>query len=103
MSTQHELLDAAIKQVGNRYLATMLVAKRIRQLHHGAPAYVQRQEGESFFTVAMREIALGHVVMDPMTEDAEPASTATDMPIDVEELSVDIPQPEDTPVESSQD
>jgi len=103
LSTQHELLDAAIKQVGNRYLATMLVAKRIRQLHHGAPCYVQRQDGESFFTVAMREIALGHVVMEPMIEDVEPASTAAPVPIDMEELSADVPQPEETPVESPQD
>ena len=65
MTNQHELLDAAIKKVGNRYLATMLVAKRIRQLHHGAPAYVQRSEGESHFTIAMREIAEGHVILDP--------------------------------------
>ncbi len=65
MTNQHELLDAAIKKVGNRYLATMLVAKRIRQLHHGAPAYVKRSEGESHFTVAMREIAEGLVILDP--------------------------------------
>lgn len=104
MSTQHELLDAAIKQVGNRYLATMLVAKRIRQLHHGAPAYAQRQDGESFFTVAMREIALGHVVMNPMTEDAElAAAAAAAVPIDMETLSVDVPQSEASPVESPQD
>ncbi len=62
---QHELLDAAVKKVGNRYLATMLVAKRIRQLHHGAPTYVKRNEGESHFTVAMREIADGLVILDP--------------------------------------
>lgn len=65
MTNQHELLDAAVKKVGNRYLATMLVAKRIRQLHHGAPAYVNRNEGESHFTVAMREIAEGLVILDP--------------------------------------
>lgn len=63
MSTQHELLDTAIKQVGNRYLATMLVAKRIRQLYHGSPSYVKREEGESYFTVALREIAEGHVIL----------------------------------------
>jgi DNA-directed RNA polymerase omega subunit len=63
LTTQHELLDAAIKKVGNRYLATMLVAKRVRQLHHGAPPYVQHDDDESFFSVAMREIAEGLVVM----------------------------------------
>jgi DNA-directed RNA polymerase omega subunit len=65
LTNQHELLDAAIKKVGNRYLATMLVAKRIRQLHHGAPAYVKRSEGESHFTTAMREIAEGLVILNP--------------------------------------
>ena len=76
MSTQHELLDAAIKQVGNRYLATMLVAKRIRQLHHGAPAYVQREDNDSYFTVAMREIALGRVSMQPIVIDPADAPDA---------------------------
>ncbi len=65
LTNQHELLDAAVKKVGNRYLATMLVAKRIRQLQHGAPAYVKRNEGDSHFTVAMREIAEGLVIIDP--------------------------------------
>ena len=63
MTQQHELLDAAIKKVGNRYLATMLVAKRMRQLYHGAPPYVARDEDESLFTVALREIAQGHLVL----------------------------------------
>ena len=104
MSTQHELLDSAIKQVGNRYLATMLVAKRIRQLSHGAPAYVQRQDGESFFTVAMREIALGHVVMEPMTEDSEiPASLAAQQSAEPapEASQPEASQPEEVPAESS--
>lgn len=92
MTNQHELLDAAVKKVGNRYLATMLVAKRIRQLHHGAPAYVKRSEGESHFTVAMREIAEGLVVIDPpvvidsfaaaaasLTADAAPEETAPEL------------------------
>ena len=69
MTTQHELLDAAIKKVGNRYLATMLVAKRVRQLHHGAPAYVQHGDDESYFSVAMREIAEGLVVMQSSLTD----------------------------------
>jgi DNA-directed RNA polymerase omega subunit len=63
LATQHELLDTAIQKVGNRYLATMLIAKRIRQLYHGAPAQVQRQEGESNFSVAVREIAEGLVIL----------------------------------------
>lgn len=63
MTTQHALLDAAIKKVGNRYLTTMLLAKRIRQLHHGARAMVQWQEGESHFSIAVREIAEGFIVL----------------------------------------
>ncbi|PON14900.1 DNA-directed RNA polymerase subunit omega [Candidatus Entotheonella serta] len=98
MTNQHELLDAAIKKVGNRYLATMLVAKRIRQLHHGAPAYVQRSEGESHFTVAMREIAEGLVILDPpvvidsfaaAAESLRPAGAAT-------EIADPAPKPEAT-------
>lgn len=67
MRTQHALLDTAIRKVGNRYLATMLIAKRIRQLHHGAQALVPREDGESYFTVAVREIAEGHLSVSPGT------------------------------------
>ena len=63
MSTHHELLDKAIVRVGNRYLTTMLIAKRIRQLHHGARPRVPREESDSYFTVAVREIAEGHLSM----------------------------------------
>lgn len=67
MSTQHELLDKAIARVGNRYLTTMLIAKRIRQLHHGARPRVRREESDSLFTVAVREIAEGHLSMQLRT------------------------------------
>ena len=66
MTTQHALLDAAIKKIGNRYLTTMLIAKRIRQLYHGAPALVEHDSDESHFTIAVREIAEGHLTIEPM-------------------------------------
>ena len=65
MTTQHALLDAAIKKIGNRYVTTMLIAKRIRQLYHGAPALVECDEDESHFTIAVREIAEGHLTIEP--------------------------------------
>ena len=65
MTTQHAFLDAAIKKIGNRYLTTMLIAKRIRQLYHGAPALVKCNEDESHFTIAVREIAEGHLTIEP--------------------------------------
>ena len=68
MTTQHALLDTAIQKIGNRYLATMLIAKRIRQLHHGAPPRVQRQDGESYFAVAVREVAEGLLRLAPDSE-----------------------------------
>ena len=67
MTTQHALLDAAIKQIGNRYLTTMLIAKRIRQLYHGARPLVEHEENESSFTIAVREIAEGHLTILPTT------------------------------------
>lgn len=76
MSQQHELLDSAIKQVGNRYVATMLVAKRIRQLYHGAPSYVERREDESYFSVVLREIAEGHLILQERPHDTSPPSEA---------------------------
>jgi DNA-directed RNA polymerase omega subunit len=68
LTTQHELLDTAIQKVGNRYLTTMLIAKRTRQLYHGAPTRIPRQEGESNFSVAVREIAEGLVVLGPPSD-----------------------------------
>lgn len=99
MATQHALLDTAIKRVGNRYLATMLVAKRVRQLHHGAPAYVQYDDGESYFTVAMREIAEGLVVMqstgkDHIAKPAPPPSIEETMPAETPPAGE---SPEETP------
>ena len=67
LRTQHALLDMAIRKIGNRYLATMLIAKRIRQLQHGARALVTPEEGESYFTVTVREIAEGHLSVSPGT------------------------------------
>lgn len=72
MTIQHALLDAAIKKVGNRYLTTMLIAKRIRQLHHGSPPLVEYEEDESYFTVAVREIAEGHLTLEPNSTEIYP-------------------------------
>ena len=68
MTTQHEFLDTAIQKMGNRYITTMLIAKRIRQLQHGARARVQRQEEESYFSVAVREIAAGLLTLEEHAE-----------------------------------
>ncbi len=67
MTTQHALLDAAIKKIGNRYVTTMLIAKRIRQLYHGASPLVECEENESSFTIAVREIAEGRLTILPTT------------------------------------
>lgn len=78
MRQQHALLDAAIKVVGNRYQTTMLIARRIRQLHHGARPQVSYEETESFFTIAVREIAAGHLSFEPRLplQDDPPVPTA---------------------------
>ena len=65
MTTQHAFLDTAIKKIGNRYVTTILIAKRIRQLYHGAPALVEHAEDESHFSIAVREIAEGHLSIEP--------------------------------------
>jgi DNA-directed RNA polymerase omega subunit len=65
LTTQHALLDTAIQRIGNRYVTTMLIAKRIRQLYHGARPLVAHEENESYFTVAVREIAEGHLTVMP--------------------------------------
>lgn len=86
MTTQHALLDTAIQKIGNRYLATMLIAKRIRQLHHGAPPRVQRQEGESYFSVAVREVAEGVLRLAPdsqsLVEDSNGSNESSSVPLE---------------------
>ena len=101
MRQQHALLDAAIKVVGNRYHTTMLIAKRIRQLHHGARPQVPHEEADSFFTIAVREIAAGHLSFEPAPppEDAPLVPTAisgngtregdTEMVVDTSETADD--------------
>ena len=71
----------------------MLVAKRIRQLLHGAPPYVERAEGESSFSVAMREVAEGRVMVDTVV----PADTSGD-----DTTAVTAP-PEDTSKDTSEE
>ncbi len=66
--SQHEHLDTAIQKMGNRYLTTMLIAQRIRQLYHGARTQLPRQEGESDFSVAVREIAEGLITLDASSD-----------------------------------
>lgn len=61
LTKQHELLDTAIRKIGNRYLATMLIAKRVRQLYRGAKPLVIREDNESLFTVAVREVVTGRI------------------------------------------
>ncbi len=78
MRQQHALLDAAIKVVGNRYHTTMLIARRIRQLHHGARPQVPHEEADSFFTIAVREIAADQISFEtiPPLDGAPPVPTA---------------------------
>ena len=64
--------------MGNRYLATMLIAKRIRQLYHGAPERLSRQEGESNFSIAIREIAEGLVAVDASSDIVIASTNGTD-------------------------
>jgi DNA-directed RNA polymerase omega subunit len=98
LSQQHELLDSAIKQVGNRYVATMLVAKRIRQLYHGAPSYVERREDESYFSVVLREIAEGHLILQERPHDT---SHPSEPPAPEENgANTTVAQSTETPVET---
>ena len=77
MRQQHALLDAAIKVVGNRYQTTMLIAKRIRQLVHGARPVVPHEESDSHFAIAVSEIAAGHLTFaPPPPRDAPPVPIA---------------------------
>jgi hypothetical protein len=43
----------------------MLIAKRIRQLQHGARPQVDHEESDGYFAIAVSEIAAGHLSFDP--------------------------------------
>src|SRR5262245_20963154 len=90
LTTQHALLDLAIKKIGNRYLTTMLIAKRIRQLHHGVRPRVEREEGESDFSVAVREVAEGLLRLTP--DSASLTLDINGVPAPLPSSSEEIPQ-----------
>jgi DNA-directed RNA polymerase omega subunit len=56
-----ELEKNALEKAGNRYLLTVLLANRTRQLKLGAKPLVEIGNGDSFHVIALKEIAAGKI------------------------------------------
>jgi DNA-directed RNA polymerase omega subunit len=56
------LEEKALDKIGNRYSLVMLIAKRINQLKKGAKPRVRIKNGESFYIIAVKEMAAGKIV-----------------------------------------
>lgn len=50
-----------LEQVPNRFLLTMIAAKRAKQLYKGAPALIENKSGNKNVVLSLREIAAGKI------------------------------------------
>ncbi len=50
-----------LEQVPNRFLLTMIAAKRSKQLYKGAPPLIENRSGNKNVVLALREIAAGKI------------------------------------------
>lgn len=56
-----DLEKNALEKAGNRYLLTVLLADRTRQLKLGAKPLVEVKNGDLPYVIALREIAAGKI------------------------------------------
>lgn len=51
----------ALEKAGNRFLLTILLADRTRQLKMGAKPLIEIKNGDSLYDIALREVAAGKI------------------------------------------
>lgn len=54
-------VEDCLDEISNRFLLTMVAAKRAKQLYRGAPALVENVSGNKKVVLALREIAAGKI------------------------------------------
>ncbi len=64
----------ALEKVSNKYLLTVLVCKRVKQLQRGAKPLID-EEGRDVFDTALREIATGKIVLVESSTHTPPGLT----------------------------
>jgi DNA-directed RNA polymerase omega subunit len=58
----NSILEAeALKKVGSRFQFTVLLSDRTRQLKLGAKPLIEIENGDSFYVIALKEIAAGKI------------------------------------------
>lgn len=105
-------VEELVDRVGNRYALTVAVAKRARQLKEGAQPFVDI-ESKSPTTIALHEIAEGHVQLAEVTEDEpepekEPAEEVAELlGTTIEEMGEEdeeeAEEPQDEPPETEEE
>lgn len=54
-------VEDCLDEISNRFLLTMVAAKRSKQLYRGAPPLVENVSGNKKVVLALREIAAGKI------------------------------------------
>lgn len=54
-------VEDCLEQVPNRFLLTMVAAKRTKQLYKGAEPMIENKSGNKRVVLALREVAAGKV------------------------------------------
>jgi len=69
MQRTEEITAKALKQVDNdKYLLSIIVAKRAEQIANGALPLVKADSKEKFTDIALREVAEGKVGLESVTD-----------------------------------
>ncbi len=69
MKRTEEITAKALKQVDNdKYLLSIIVAKRAEQIANGALPLVKADSKEKFTDIALREVAEGKVGLESVTD-----------------------------------
>lgn len=64
-----QITAKALKKVENdKYLLSIIVAKRAEQLANGATPFVKTESNEKFTDIALKEIADGKVGLESITD-----------------------------------
>lgn len=76
-------VEELVDRIGNRYALVVAVAKRARQLKEGAKPFIET-ESKNPTTIALHEIAAGHVQLAEVTEkepepEREPAEEVAEL------------------------
>lgn len=77
MVTSKQVLQQAVRAVGQPEVLVNAVSKRVRQLGQGFRPMIEVHPRWSFMEIALREIGEGKILVEPIEVEQEVAETAT--------------------------